>query len=116
MKADVKQQEIYKRTGTCMYLVSFYKKYLQHLKYTNNFAWYFSNLILSVKNMGMEGRGGGGKGGNLLNGKNLLSVMKVNLSTIPYWAAPEKIQTGGVRAMEFAGVLKRGFVKIPGVK
>lgn len=46
-----------------MYLVSFYKKYLQHLKYTNNFAWYFSNLILSVKNMGMEGRGGGVRGG-----------------------------------------------------
>ena len=115
MKADVKQQQIYKRTGRCMYLVSFYKKYLQHLKYTNNFAWYFSSLILSVKNMGMEGRAGG-KGGNLLNGKNLLSVMKVNLSTIPYWAAPEKIQTGGVRAMEFAGVLKRDFVKIPGVK
>ena len=71
LKADVKQQEIYKRTDRCIYFVSFYKKYLQDLKYINNFAWYSSSLILSVKNRGIEGRG------DLLNGKNLLSVVKV---------------------------------------
>ena len=64
-----------------MYLTNFYKKYLQNLKYSVKRACIFllilvgilSILILSFKNKGDGGKGGG----DLLNGQNLLSVMKV---------------------------------------
>ena len=78
MISDVKQQEI-KELVDQLYLIFLYKKCLHGLKYnvpkntyfSFNFAWDFIQLgFFSIKNRGV---GGGG----LLNGQNLLSVIKV---------------------------------------
>ena len=57
VKADVKQQQIKELVA---YLVTFYKKYLQNIKYNEKQAWHFSiilfgipsSLILSTNNRG----------------------------------------------------------------
>ena len=66
-----------------LYLTSFYKMYVQNLKYNIKGACMFhlilvgilSIFILSVKNRGWRGGGGGGR--VFVNGQNLLSVAKV---------------------------------------
>ena len=63
-----------------LYLTSFYKMYVQNLKYNIKRACMFhlilvgilSILILSVKNRGWDGGGG-----VFVNGQNLLTVTKI---------------------------------------
>ena len=107
---NVKQQAL-KELVDYLYLVFFYKKYLQNLgttMYQRTSIFYLfllgipSSLVLSIKNRGMGGSG-------LLNGHNLLSMTKV----ICWWSLKEKIaQTLFEIKNKYIRILKCNLVRL----